>query len=635
MMKPSLDDLEQSVGAPLRRALTPVPVPPEALERMRQRLSAPAACSHNTAATAPLAPETARLEPAPVATVPPAPQRRRWLRWVAAAAAAAVVMTAGWPQAGRLQRRWFGPQASFPIGAPFTLGGVAMAGTAPTPALHPWLQLPRIELAAPLPELPATGQVLRAEVDHGPAWVERVRRNLGLKESTKPMWDKMPVLSPVIGHHAGPLAQFRSGAWSYQAGASWGEPVPAGSRPPDPPAGAEIEEDFALESGGAWLKQAGLYPQGDLVTHVWQDPDRRDTALVEWRPGPDHALTGSGDFPRAAVTVRSSGEVFMARGLWPSGTSPAGEVRLRTAREAWEDVKAGIGVALGGPSFQWAENPVITVRTVALDRALVRALDNRWYYIPVVAFMGETVDARGATQPVHAYVSAVKPMPGQGGYRLAADLSRVSTVTEAPLLTLNRKDDWYQPWQPPAGIDTFTIPTDEAVTAATARLIGEAGLDPKKLGAPVIERGPVDLHVTVPWVFNGLPARQTMGDPQWVGALYATFEANGRIRNATIGRLAPQNAGEPLALLSPQEAWERVKAGEGTVSVRMGGTFPNAHFAAHETTIDRVELAYNVTQQVWMNQAPAEPAYIFYGRTVVGEQHDEFEMHVIVSAVKK
>ncbi|MDB4894940.1 MAG: hypothetical protein JWN15_1202 [Firmicutes bacterium] len=90
-----------------------------------------------------------------------------------------------------------------------------------------------------------------------------------------------------------------------------------------------------------------------------------------------------------------------------------------------------------------------------------------------------------------------------------------------------------------------------------------------------------------------------------------------------------------MPLISPEEAWRQVQAGVGTVKViHEGGDFPNAHFAAHRTTIDRVELAYNVGQAAWAEGQPAKPSYFFWGKAIVGEDFTEKDVVVIIPAIR-
>lgn len=627
-MKPLPDDWENAIRHDLRQAMPAVPVPPDVQERIRQRLHR----AQIAQASGRLSTETPTM--APVVQLPSrAKPRRRWWRWTAVAAIAALLLESGGPQVGRFQRRWFGPQASFPIAAPFTLSGAAAAGTPTTPGLMQNDAGVTFELAAPLPELPQRGQIQRAETPFDPAWVEQVKTKLGIAEPVTRDWDKVPVLTPLIAYRAGRLSLAKSGAWGFQPDGP--RAVQASSAPPpEPPLGPVISDEEAVKVASDWLNKAGLYPAGDVTIRVYRTPKRADQSLVEITPAKGTPLAAAGDLPYVRVTLRSR-EVRDAYGIWPTGTAPAGEVPLRTAQEAWADLQAGIGAVVGttDPFEDSPAIPKMTIRSVSLDRALVRSLEDRWYYIPVVLFEGEIKDAQGKGHKALAYVSAVKPTPGQGGFELKTSLPEAHGA--APFIQVHRPEK-HQPWTPAKPIETFHTPTPEHVRQAALRVAEATGADPKAVGTPDLHWSPGEVTAIVSATWNGLPALQTMGDPQWLSAVWTSFYLNGSLRYVTLLDVSAEPVGAPVDLISPEEAWQQVQAGAGMVKeIRDGRTFPTAHFAAHRTTIDRVELAYNVDVPAWRDGKPAEPTYFFWGKSVVGEDYTEYDVVVMVSAVRR
>ncbi|MDB4894941.1 MAG: hypothetical protein JWN15_1203 [Firmicutes bacterium] len=162
-----------------------------------------------------------------------------------------------------------------------------------------------------------------------------------------------------------------------------------------------------------------LYPPDPVSTSVSGTGADIDVDFTSAKGSP---LAAADDLPGIHVWIRS-GKIFQASGMWPKSSSPAGDVPLRTAREAWADLQAGTGAVVGTVGRVNAElQSHMTIHSVSLDRVLVRSLENRWYYIPVVLFEGEIKDTKGQGHKAIAYVTAVKPTPGQGGYELKAAL---------------------------------------------------------------------------------------------------------------------------------------------------------------------------------------------------------------------
>lgn len=626
-MKPSpeLEELEHTVGAQLRRAMPPVQAPPVAVERMRRRLN-----------TAPARAATGQGEPAQVVQFPRRPASRRPWRWVAVAAVAALLLTAGSPQAGRLGRRWFGPRTSFPISAPFSLAATA-AAAAPAGATLPQRGTDvRYQLEASFPDLPGIAPVWRVRFASDPAWLEETRKRLGIAERVEAQWDKVPHLSPLRGHQAGPLSLSATGGWSYYPGVPSGT-VPAVSSPaPAPtaqPPGPPVSDEEARQSAERWLKQAGLYPAESVETHVQRIPRAPDVATVRMYPAAGSPFAAAGDVPSIGLTVRA-GRVEMASGLWPAAVEEAGAVPLRTAQEAWADLQAGIGVVSPWRRegiFDGADNPVVTVRDVRLGRALVRSLDDRWYFTPVVVFRGDTVDRSGQVRAVMAYVSAVKPTPGQAGYELKADLP--TAPASVPPIRVKSAGSSIRTSKAGDPVETFAVPIPANVRGAALRVAAAAGLPAEQLGEPQLYWNPTGVMALVPVKAAGLPLVQTVGDPSWPAAVDVSFSLTGGVESVVVLSLPAEAAGDPLPVLTAAEAWHQVQGGAGAVKViHHGDDYPNAHFAAHRTVITRVELAYNLDQAAHSGQRPAEPAYFFWGTAEVGEAHREVPVVVILPA---
>ncbi len=624
-MKPLPEDWESTIWQDLRQVMPAVPVPPDVQERIRQRLRR--AQVQPGVEGAPKSPSVLPF------SVRKRPLRRTW-RWAAVAAVAAVLLVSGGPQVERFGRRWFGPHASFPIAAPFALSGAAAAGVPMTPGIMQHDTGVTFDLAVPLPELPAEGEIQRAETPFDPAWVEQVKNRLGIKEPVSRDWDKVPVITPLIGYRAGRLSLAKSGAWAY-----WPDGplvVAASDTPPaEPPLGPVISDEEAAKIASDWLEKAGLYPPGNVSVRVFRTQHRADEAVVEVAPAKGSPLAVADGLPNVQVALWSR-EVRSAYGLWPSGTTTAGEVPLRTAEEAWADLQAGIGAVVGSadPFVAWPENPHMTIQTISLDRALVRSLENRWYYIPVVLFEGEVKDAQGQGHKALAYVSAVKPTPGQGGFELKTSLPEAREG--APLIQINRPEKVQHDWTPSEPIQTFRLPTPEHVRQAALRVAEAAGVDLESVGTPELHWSPAEVLAILPSTWNGLGALETIGDSRSMPAVSIRFSLDGSIRGVTLTDVTAKPAGAPVDLISPEEAWRQAQAGAGMVKVFGDGrTFPAAHFAAHRTSVDRVELAYNVDVPAWMNGQAAEPTYFFWGTAVVGEDFTELQVVVMVSAVRR
>ncbi|MGE5675594.1 MAG: hypothetical protein ACM3XM_17230 [Mycobacterium leprae] len=613
--KTTLENLEAAVGRSLTEAFFPVQAPPEMVDRIR----------HQLLKTPPVRRTAlARILPFPH-RVSLHPTHRPLRRWVAAAVAAMLLLAVGGPGVQYAGRRWLGPQASFPIAAPFPLSGIALAATPSAPALvqqmDPGL---RYRLVAPLPALPATGLIQSVQLPNDAALLQSVKKGLGVAAPIQTEWDKIPFITPKTGHRMGPFLLGVNSRWWYDAGTS---PTPASASSP-------ADYGQARTVAEAWLKQAHLYPSGPL--DVTAEQNRGGLIEIAFYPAAGSPLAAGGDYPGIRVGVWD-GRVTSALGLWPDQVTDLTSVPLRSAAEAWADLQAGIGVI--SPErpelIEPAPDPTMTIREVRLDRALVQSLDKHWYFIPVVLFRGDVMGADGKPHEQLVYVSAVKPQPGQGGYELKVALPEGPAAAPALHVTKPTPETIISgSYRPDPQPKTFLVPSNANAIAAARRIAEASAFADQPMGAPVLVRSPLDVSVSFPILSSGLPIIRSGGTPSFGREVSVNFRAPGSVASISLFSFPAEPVGDPLPLITAAEAWDRLRSGSGWVKIiNTADEFPNAQFAAHRTVIDQVVMAYDMDVSVEMDRKSIiEPAWFFYGKAEVGEDHRQVKIVAIVPA---
>lgn len=312
---------------------------------------------------------------------------------VAVAAAAALVVTLAPGLFGR------GPLAEFGVLPPLASGLPDDRGVSGGPGYTFEFDYSLgASLTAGWPAMPGRQTVYRlAPFDFTEAHVAALASGLGL---TAPVvrqgWRDSYTLSTGTGDGARMIMAFPDGYVIYDENYDYG-PADRSALP---------TADRAIEISRSWLIQFGFVP-GDAAgpgalgaAKVTEELDQ-GSLLVAFRPAePADVVTIN---PYAAVRIGRGAKIVMGQATWypAAGTSP---YPLRKASEAWEIVKAGLGVLKidfnkYGPfgDVEVVTGPAV-VDSVRLGWGLTVGADKTPYLVPVYVFSG-TADVPNTKSP--------------------------------------------------------------------------------------------------------------------------------------------------------------------------------------------------------------------------------------------
>ena len=563
--------------------------------------------------------------------------------------------------------------ASSPPASASGMGGAGTDQDAPSRQIS-------FELTVPLPDLAPEAVVYRYEQparDEGA--IEDLAARLGFEpsemRSIAGAKDFYVVTDPIKGTLE---IDGQSGVIIYRSAVTGNKPKVQTPPPSDA---------VALKAANDWLRNAGLMPAGAGDPEVALPYSQASSKEVTFQPAePANIVTPN---PRASVSVDGDGQVVEAYLLWPQVESTV-EYPARPPESAWELLEAGKAEM----RFEGEHNRPdldLTVRVTSIETgyAITYGLDDRPYLQPVVLFRGGSSAAGDARpSPFTGWVPAVADSAisqGNTHYVLAtslpetpAQLSALQPIDDGPTeewvrqqaLRLGLSDeprlvdegerrfwevrDRAGEWvlQVPAGAKAQAgaserwsfgrigqdltglgkAPTGEDAVEIATNFLKNHELYTPDLGPARAEQAAPDGSATIV-IFQGNDPWTPAGER---GVLSITINGQGQLHRV-MSNQRRLKAIDTAPAISPQEALERVQAGEGRLDVP---SLPGRAIYSDNAQIEKVELVYQPEMAPGEAQDPAtglpriryEPNYAFSGMMEVGESRLQLPFTVSLSA---
>ncbi len=466
------------------------------------------------------------------------------------------------------------------------------------------------------------------------------------------------------------------GTWLYT---TQGRPWESSGPPPTPGADAAgqsggpgvaepIDEAAAQQLAIGWLTTAGqLPPAGYTATAEKNDELWRVVLRPESGPG---GLPVVSESPSVWVRLTAAGDVVDAGGVWYAEISWL-EARLTGYEAALEALRAGEGEFLAR-GFQPLQQGVARVAKVGMGYQMAYGLDYTPYLIPVALFSGEYRPEGGQAVPFQAYAPLLvfQTVRNAGNFKLEAALpearptapvlgERPVEVSAAELPALAEffgaqvvdpgegvegsgggqiattswdggwlwRGEWREPGgtsgssgagsAEPGGLSSEQV-IDTARSLADA-LVAGPGL-PGQLGNPELASNDEGFAwVSFPLVYDGL----------WVEGLGSalTSKLSVQVRKSdgaviSVKCAVPMQAGEAAALISAEEAWEKLLDGDALVYVdghSLQG-IPASRFVAEVSTVTTVSLVVTPEYPRMARNERYFLKFIFSGEARVGDR---------------